>query len=257
MIFSFCNFKGGVGRTTTTLNLGLGLARKGYKVLLIDLDPQANLTLSLGFFEGVGRGVYQVMRAAVDGNTKAFPEVVQSVHGLDLLPATLDLAAVDLEFANVTRREYLLQRALQRYAGRYDVIFCDTPPNISLLTANAIAMTDFVIIPSLSEYLAYKGIELFLLAYEKMKAAGLNDKAQIGGVLITRYDARAILTRETKEQIEERFGDLLFDTVIRPNIAIGEAQTLGMPIYDHAPESNGANDYSALSDEFITRFTNG
>lgn len=257
MIFSFCNFKGGVGRTTTTLNLGLGLARKGYKVLLIDLDPQANLTLSLGFFEGVEVGLYDVMQAATKGNTTLFPDVVQHIHGVDLLPGSLDLAAVDMDFANVTLREYILQRALKKYRKNYDLIFCDTPPNISLLTANAIAISDFVIIPSLSEYLAFKGIELFLKALETMKKAGLNDDIEIGGVVVTRYDARAILTRETKEQIEGQFRELVFDTVIRPNIAIGEAQTLGTPIYDHAPESNGANDYSALTDEFITRFTNG
>jgi len=257
MVFSFCNFKGGVGRTTTTLNLGLGLARKGYKVLLIDLDPQANLTVSLGLFEGVKASLYDVMKAAVSGNTKAFPDVVQSVHGLDLLPASLDLAAVDMEFASAIGRENILKRALKKYADSYDVIFCDTPPNISLLTANAIAMTDHIIIPSLSEYLAYKGIELFLIALERMQAAGLNDKVKIGGVVVTRYDARAILTRETKEQIGEKFGELVFDTAIRPNIAIGEAQTLGIPIYDHAPDSNGAHDYSALTDEFITRFTDG
>lgn len=257
MIFSFCNFKGGVGRTTTTLNTGLALANKGYKVLLIDFDPQANLTLSLGFFKGVEVGLYDVMEAATKGNTTLFPDVVQSVHGLDLLPGSLDLAAVDLEFSTVTMREFILQRALSKYLKKYDVVLCDTPPNISLLTANAIAITDFVIIPTLSEYLAFKGIELFLNALETMTAAGLNDRVKVGGAVVTRYDARAILTRETREQIEEKFGELVFDTVIRPNIALSEAQTLGIPIYQHAPDSNGASDYSALADEFITRFTNG
>lgn len=253
-IFTFASFKGGVGRTSSVMNLAAGLARAGKKVLAIDFDPQANLTFCCGFLEEPEQSAYSLLKDVVAGENKNLEAYLLSAFGFDLLPGSLDLAAVDMDFASTYNRERILDRGMKKTGKEYDVVLIDTPPNISLLTTNAISVSHWVIMPTLAEYLPFRGIELFLRALATMKAAGLNDQVELGGILLTRYDDRKIISRNVRDMLKERFPDELFPVAIRPNVAVTESQSLGMPIFDYAPESNGATDYQAFTNEFSQRF---
>lgn len=255
MIFSLANFKGGVGKTTCALNLGFGIARQGYKTLLVDTDPQSNLTFSLGLLEaqeGNLRSLYESIRSNQEPPTAA---VIQKIGDVSLLPASLDLASADLDFGGIPRREYIMQRILAPVKDDYDVILIDCPPSMGLLTQNALAVTDIVLIPTLAEFLPAKGIQIFIDAVQRFMGHGVNPDLAIGGIIICQYNPNPILSRQLYQMLQESFPDLPFDTSIRRNIALSEAQARGQSIFDYDPESRGAEDYLALTKELLARFT--
>lgn len=244
-IISISNHKGGVGKTTSTLNIGAGLALQGKKVLIIDLDPQANLTQSLGI-ENAEKTIYGALREQHD----LIPLEVSS--NLFLIPSTLDLSGAEIELSAEAGREFILKGLIDKIKDDYDYVIIDTPPSLGLLTINAFTASDQIFIPLQAQYLALQGLSKLLEVIDKIKKR-LNKNLQIGGVFITQYDKRKILNRNVVETVEEYFQDKLFNTKIRDNIALAEAPTEGKNIFDYNPKSNGAEDYTNLILEIINK----
>jgi chromosome partitioning protein len=244
-IITISNHKGGVGKTTSALNIGAGLARLGKKILLIDLDPQANLTQSLGITEPAAT-IYEAIRGA----SKLEP--IQVTENLDLVASTLDLSGAEVELSSETGREYILKELLQPFRSSYDYIVIDSPPSLGLLTINALTASDLVYIPLQAQYLALQGLTKLLEIVDKINRR-INKDLKIGGVFITQYDSRKVLNRDVVTAIETRFKDLLFATPIRDNIALAEAPAAGLDIFRYNPKSYGASDYLALCNEILDR----
>lgn len=244
-IISISNHKGGVGKTTSTLNIGAGLALQGKKVLIIDLDPQANLTQSLGI-ENAEKTIYGALRDEHD----LIPLEVSS--NLFLIPSTLDLSGAEIELSAEAGREFILKGLIDKIKDNYDYVIIDTPPSLGLLTINAFTASDQIFIPLQAQYLALQGLSKLMEVIDKIKKR-LNKNLQIGGVFITQYDKRKILNRNVVETVEEYFQDKLFNTKIRDNIALAEAPTEGKNIFDYNPKSNGAEDYNNLILEIINK----
>jgi chromosome partitioning protein len=242
-IIAIAQHKGGVGKTTSVINIGAALARKGHKVLLVDLDAQANLTESLGVAAGT-KGVLEALTA--DESVK--PTNIK--ENIDLLPSSLDLAGTEVELLNSIGREYKLKEALQPISKKYNYILIDCPPSLGLLTVNALTVADEVYIPLQAEYLAVKGLKSLLDIITLIKKQ-LNKRLKIGGVFITQYDKRKVLNRDTSESLPELFKGHILKTKIRDNVALAEAPTACKDIFSYAPTSNGAEDYKALTDEII------
>lgn len=243
-ILAIAQHKGGVGKTTSVLNIGAALARKGHKVLLVDLDAQANLTESVGIAAGSIAGVLEALNS---------DEAIQPVsvgNNIDLLPSSLDLAGAEVQLINSVGREYKLKEALQPLSKKYSYILIDCPPSLGLLTVNALTAADEVYIPLQAQYLAVKGLNSLLNIITLIKKQ-LNKKLKIGGVFITQYDGRKVLNRHTSEGIGELFKDEILKTKIRDNVALAEAPTAGKDIFSYAPNSNGAEDYTALANEIL------
>ncbi|HEX3035815.1 MAG TPA: ParA family protein [Thermodesulfobacteriota bacterium] len=249
-VIALINQKGGVGKTTSTLNIGAGLSRLGYKVLLIDLDPQAHLTYSLGIQA-------HELKNTVDNLLKqqaALEEVLierPGLPGLSLIPSTLDLAGADIELSGIPGREYLLKEALVRIRG-FDYVLIDCPPSLGLLTLNALVAAQEVYIPLQTEFLALRGLSKLLETVEVVKSR-LNKDLEITGIIATRFDSRKILNRDIVDKIKEYFGDKLFNTLIRENISLAEAPSYGQTIFEYKPDSYGAEDYLSLCEEIIKR----
>ena len=212
-VFALSNHKGGVGKTTTTVNLAAGLAYlHDQKVLLIDLDPQANLTQSLGI-PNEDRNIYTALTG--NGGLQTY-----SYHkNLDVIPLTLDLSGAEVELATEPGREYILRELLEDLRPRYDFILIDTPPSLSLLTINAFTAATHVLIPLQAEYLAVQGLTKLVEVIEKIKKR-LNKQLSLGGLLITQYDQRKVLHREVSNMVRDHFGNRVFTSVIRSNIAL-------------------------------------
>lgn len=251
-VISIANFKGGVGKTTTAINLAAGLKKKGKKVLLIDVDPQANLTQSLGMVEDVTSSVYTVLRKEAFGEPTKITEVLIQVSGLDLIPSSLDLAGAELELASVYGREQILTQLIKPLK-EYDFVLIDCPPSMGMLTINALVSSDFVLIPLQAEFLPLKGVRSFLTHLELIKK--LNRKISLLGFVLTKYDDRKKMNQHVKAELENEFGkDLIFKTPIRSNIALANAQQKGQDIFSYDKNANGAKDYSALTVEFLLKF---
>ena len=244
-VIAITQHKGGVGKTTTTVNLGAALAMKGYKVLLIDLDAQANLTESLGV-NNQGDTIVN----ALTSSSKVEP--IEVYRNLYVIPSSLDLAGVEVQLLNSYARELILKGVIDQLRKTYNYILIDCPPSLGLLTVNALSAADEVIIPLQAQYLAVKGLNSLLDIINMIKKQ-LNKKLIIGGVLITQYDSRKILNREISETIRADFKAEIFNTKIRDNVAIAEAPTAGQDIFKYAPNSKGAQDYKALAEEIIKR----
>ncbi len=241
---SLVNQKGGVGKTTCTINIGSALARMGKRVLLIDLDPQSSMTIALGA-KGASPTVYDVLR----GNCAVSDALL--VHGkYVLLPSSIDLSAAEQELAPVAGRECVLREALEAdgITGAYDYLLIDCPPSLSLLTLNALVASEEVFIALQTEYLALEGMTQLLATIDLVKKR-LNPNLSVSGIIATQYDARKGLHNEVVSTITEAFPDKLFKTFIRSNIALAEATSYGLDIFEYKPKCNGAVDFTALAAE--------
>ncbi len=243
-IISISNHKGGVGKTTSTINIGAGLNRLGKRVLLVDLDAQANLSQSLGIVDPA----QDIYRALKGGELR--PQEV--VKGLDIIPATIDLSGIEVELSRETGREYRLKGLLQPFRAHYDYILVDNPPSLGLLTVNALTASDEVYIPLQAQYLALQGLAKLLEVIERIKA-GLNPELIVGGIFITQYDSRKVLNRDVADTIKGHFKDIVFKTRIRDNISLAEAPLQAMDILRYRAKSYGAQDYLSLCKEIVRR----
>lgn len=241
------NHKGGVGKTTSTLNLGAGLYRLGKKILLIDMDPQANLTYSLNIkAHEIEKSVYEILK----GETT--PEEVLIKHdGINIIPSSLNLSAAEIEFSAVPGREFLLKEALKGFDA-FDYILIDCPPSLGLLTLNVLTTVREVFIPLQTEFLPMQGMVKLIETIEIVKKR-LNSTLEISGIICTLFDKRKNLNKEVLENIKNYFGDKVFNVVIRDNISLAEAPSFGKTIFEYKPESHGAADYLALSKEIVER----
>jgi chromosome partitioning protein len=242
-IISISNHKGGVGKTTSCVNIGAALALKGKKVLLIDLDAQANLTQSLGI-ENEEDNIYTAIR----GKTNIKP--VEVSKNLFCVPSSLDLSGAEVELSSEAGREFILSELLKPLKKQYDYILIDCPPSLALLTINAFTASDAVLIPLQAQFLALKGVVKLTDILERVKAR-LNKKLTLAGIFITQYDKRKVLNKEVAETIRQRYKGKVFKTEIRENIALAEAPTAKIDIFRYAPRSNGAADYKALTAEVV------
>jgi len=242
-IVTIGNHKGGVGKTTSAINIGAGLNKLGKQVLLIDLDPQANLSQSLGLMEP-DRTIYGALRGE-------HPlQAIEILKGLDAIPSTLDLSGAEVEISGEAGREYILRELLEPLSATYDYILIDSPPSLGLLTINALTASQEVFIPLQAQYLALRGLSKLLEVIDKIKRR-LNRDLKVGGVFITQYDSRKVLNRDVVATIEEHFKDKLFSAKIRDNVALAEAPIQGVDIFRYSPKSYGAEDYLSLCMEII------
>ncbi len=239
------NHKGGVGKTTSVACIGAGLALRGKRVLLIDLDPQTNLTESMGVREHP-LSIYDAMSAG-----KPLPIVVVK-ENLSVVPSALNLAGLELEIAARMARETVLRRLIEPLKKQFDYAIIDCPPSLGLLTINGLVAADEVFIPLEAEFLAYRGIDTIVGIIETVRTH-FNPNLFISGVFLTKYNRQRILTRSIKEEVSQYFGNVLFENTIRVNVALAEAPANGKDIFEYAPDSNGAEDYLALVDEFLVR----
>lgn len=242
-VITISNHKGGVGKTTSTINIGAGLNKLGKKVLLIDLDPQANLSQSLGLREE-SRNIYSAIR----GDHALEPITI--LKGLDIIPSTLDLSGAEVELAGEAGREFVLRELIEPLRASYHYIIIDSPPSLGLLTINAFTASDLVFIPLQAQYLALQGLTKLIEVIDKIKKR-LNKTLKVGGVIITQYDSRKVLNRDVVATIHTHFKDEVFNTKIRDNVALAEAPTQGLDIFRYNPKSYGAEDYLALCKEIL------
>ena len=244
-IISISNHKGGVGKTTSAINIGAGLNILGKKILLLDLDPQANLSQSLGLIEPE-----QTIYGALKGEYSLQP--IQILKGLDVIPSTLDLSGAEVELSGEAGREYILKELLEPLRSSYDYIIIDSPPSLGLLTINSFTASDEVLIPLQAQYLALQGLAKLTEVIDKIQKR-LNKELKVGGVFVTQYDSRKVLNRDVVATIEAHFKDIVFKTIIRDNIALAEAPAQGLDIFRYNAKSKGAEDYLSLSKEIIKR----
>jgi chromosome partitioning protein len=250
MRVAVANQKGGVGKTTTAVNLAAALAGLGRRVLLVDLDPQANATTGVGIdHRALERTIYECLVAGDDP-----AEVIQhtTFENLDVLPSTIDLAGAELELVSAIARETKLRNVLQPLTS-YDVIFIDCPPSLGLLTVNAMTAAESVLVPIQCEYYALEGLGQLMRNIELVRA-GLNAGLEVGGIVLTMYDARTKLSEEVAAEVRNHFGDKVFSTIIPRSVRLSEAPSYGQPAIAYEPSSRGSRAYVWLAEEFDHRF---
>ncbi len=250
-VLAMCNQKGGVGKTTSTINLGAALAEYGRKVLLVDFDPQGALSVGLGVGpHQLERTIYNLI---VERGASVDDVIIDTpVAGMELLPSNIDLSAAEIQLVTEVGREHTLGRTIAPALGRYDYVLVDCQPSLGLLTVNALACADGVIIPLECEFFSLRGVALLMDTIEKVQER-LNPKLQIVGILATMYDPRTLHTREVMARVVEAFDDIVFDTVINRTVRFPETTVAGEPITTWAPRSAGAYAYRALAREVISR----
>lgn len=243
MIYAVSNHKGGVGKTTSAINIGAALATRKKRVLLIDLDPQANLTQSLGIKDSQ-LTIYDNLK----GEKLISP--IEYKNNLYVLPSSLDLSAAEIELSSEPGREYILKEFLSKLDNKYDYILIDCPPSLGLLTINALTAANFVIIPMQAEYLPLRGLAKLNEVINKIKTR-LNTRLEIGCVFLTQYDARKILNRDVAESVSEFFGKKFLKNKISNNVALAEAPSQGKDIFSYNRNCKGAEDYMSLTQEIL------
>nr|WP_276320001.1 ParA family protein [Haloactinopolyspora alba] len=251
-VVAMCNQKGGVGKTTTVINLGAALAGYGRRVLLVDFDPQGALSVGLGLdAHDLELSIYNVLM----DNSLRSADILQKtpVDGMDLLPANIDLSAAEIQLVTEVGREQALNRILAPLVPHYDVILIDCQPSLGLLTVNALTASDGVVVPLECEYFALRGVALLKETIEKVRDR-LNPRLEIEGLLATMYDSRTVHGREVLSRLVEAFGDRVFHTVIGRTVRFPETTVAGTPITSFAPSSRGASAYRQLAREVLARW---
>jgi chromosome partitioning protein len=248
-VFAIANQKGGVGKTTTAVNLAACVAEAGYRTLLIDIDPQANATIALGAGKDSDQTVYEVLIGDVPVQDAA---VATPVERLSLLPSGPDLAGAMVELPRIAGSETRLKDVLTNIRSQYDFIILDCPPSLGPLTVNALVAADRVIVPVQAEYFALEGLA-GLLDTLSLVQRELNPRLTIAGMVVTMYDGRTRLAQDVEREIREHFPQLVFDTVIPRNVRVGEAPSFGKPVIHHDPHCSGADAYFELAKEVAAR----
>jgi chromosome partitioning protein len=250
IIYTFANQKGGVGKTTTAINLAAYLAAREKRVLLVDIDPQANATSSLGVDKHAP--IYSIYHALVDGvQMEQIVMLTKRLH-LDLVPSSPALAGAEVELVSAEHREHLLTNALPSLAPKYDYILIDSPPSLGLLTVNALVAADAVIIPIQCEYLALEGLSQLINTIQLVKER-LNPRLRIAGMVMTMFDSRTHLSMQVVEEVARHFPELIFRSVIPRSVRIAEAPSYGEPLVSYDPRSRGAQAYEELTKELLAR----
>jgi chromosome partitioning protein len=245
-IIVFANQKGGVGKTTTAVNLGAYLAEAGKRVLLIDFDPQSNTTSAVGAKKDLP-GIYELIM----GKAKPEETIQQcSVANLWIIASNIDLTGATVELVDLAEREYFLKRSLEPLADRYDYLFIDCPPSLGLLTLNGLVAADFVIIPLQCEYFALEGLSLLLKTVTRVQKV-LNPELKIGGILFTMYDVRTRLAHDVVQEVTGYFKEKVFRTIIPRNVRLSEAPSFAKPINQYDPDCIGARSYQKLAEEVL------
>lgn len=245
-IVSVVNQKGGTGKTTTTMNLGCALSSLGKRVLLVDLDPQGNLSYSLGISEPE-----KTMADVISGQCSAADAIVET-EGVDVIPGSPDMADIEVSLAGQEQREKFLKKSLTGLASHYDYILIDSPPSLSLLTINALNAAQSVVVPMQLEVLTLQGLNQILNTVDQVKKS-MNSKLKVKGILLVMYDKRRKLSQELQSFMEENVKNRIYDTVIRMNVKLAEAPSFGQSVITYDPNSNGAKDYMAFAKEFLAQ----
>lgn len=250
-VYAIANQKGGVGKTTTNINLGANLAKLGKKVLTIDIDPQGNTTSGLGFAKESGDllSIYDVL---INGANIKDAIAKTQVENLDIVTSNLQLAGAEVELVNMNSREFILRNAIEGIRDNYDFIFIDCPPSLGLITINAFTAADGVVVPIQCEFFALEGLTQLLNTIQRVKKA-YNSKLEIEGVVLTMFNARTNLSIQVVEEVKKHFKNKLFTTIIPRNVRLGEAPSHGLPIHLYDPKCVGAISYEELAQEFLDR----
>lgn len=249
-IIAIANQKGGVGKTTTAINLSACLAERGQKVLAIDMDPQGNMSSGLGLDkDNIEKTIYDMIIGEAE-----IEEVIQkgTIENLDILPSNVDLSAAEIELIDVENKEFVVKNSVQKIKDEYDFIIIDCPPSLSLLTINSMTTADSVLVPIQCEYYALEGLSQLIHTVELVKDR-LNSRLEIEGVVFTMYDARTNLSLQVVENVKDNLQQNIYKTIIPRNIRLAEAPSYGTPINQYDPKSAGAESYMRLAQEVIEK----